>query len=286
MSNLNELAIIDPKKMQLIPNPDEIAAIRDELADIDRVPFGRIKIAGGGAGVFNVTEAGDEDDDAKAVNEIVGVILFSHKTNAYWAEKYGESDDVTPTCASMNGDEGTVTETQELLPCDKCPNNQFGINGSGKACKNMRRLYIMRDGDMFPLILTLPPTSLGGYDKFRTKILLGRKPMQSVLVKITLKSDKNPAGIKYSKASFEAVGILPPDEAQRVKAYAAEFSGAAQRVGIKGDDANAAEQTNVGYGNTQQTNVGYAPDPDIADEFIEMSESDVDALFGGKGGTK
>lgn len=239
---INELAVVK-NEIQFVPGAQDLADIREEMQDMDRFPYGRIQIAAAGAGVFKVTDPGEED--AVVATEIQGVILFSHKANGLWAGEFGKGDDKAPVCSSINGDEGQNTETGEIIACASCPYNRFGSarGGRGKACKNMRRLYIMRQNDIFPMIMTLPPTALSAFDKYRTKVMLARKKMYGVVTKITLKTAQNKDGIDYSVPVFEAVAVLPPAEAERVKQYADTFSGAAQSFGISGDDYAVPEQT-------------------------------------------
>lgn len=237
----NQLAVID-QNTHLIPTAEDMAAIQEELQDIDRVPFGRIRIAGGGANVFKVTDPGD--DDAHTETEIVGVVILSHKCNAYWPAKYGSDDDASkkPDCASMDGKIGIVAETGECRDCDACPFNQFNSapdGGAGKACKNMRRLYLMRDGDILPMVLSLPATALKSYDNYRTRLLSQQhKTAVGVVTKITLKTAKSSKGVEYSTPIFEPDAILPAAEVERVRAFAAQFEVAAKRAGITEDEVS------------------------------------------------
>ena len=49
----NELATL--ANVQIIPQPDELAAIMEDMQDMDTLPLGRVQIAAAGAGVFRVT---------------------------------------------------------------------------------------------------------------------------------------------------------------------------------------------------------------------------------------
>lgn len=239
-TKMNQLAVIDPTNLlPIVPSADELAAIREELSDMDRVPYGRIKIAAGGVNMFQVFEPGD--DEPTAVQTLEGVILLSHKSNGLWLKAFGGGDSKAPDCSSIDGLTGTQTDTGECVECATCPYNQFGSarsgEGRGKACKNMRRLYIMRRGDIFPMVLTLPPTALSAYDNYRTKVMLGRKKLSGVMTKITLKSASNKDGVSYSTPIFEATGVLNGAEAEALRQYADALNSTAQRVGVTADDA-------------------------------------------------
>ena len=251
-TKLNELAKIDTN-LEIVPAADELSAIFHELKDMGTLPFGRVQIAAAGAGVFKVTEPGEEE--AAVATEIVAVIILNHRTNALWLNKYGTTEDKSPDCFSIDGDEGIVRETGECRTCASCRYNQYGSAdngiGRGKACKNTRRLYLMRPADklrpadIFPVILSLPSTALGAFDKYRTKILLGRRQMHGVLTRITLKNAANKDGIAYSTPVFESVGVLPPEEVERVRQYADGFATAVMKLGVLSEDGESTQA--LGY---------------------------------------
>ena len=56
--------------------------------------------------------------------------------------------------------------------CAKCRYNQFGSGESGgKACKNRRRIYILREGEVFPVLLSLPTGSLKEFTRYIQRLL-------------------------------------------------------------------------------------------------------------------
>lgn len=239
-SKMNQLAVIDSTDLlPIVPTSDDLAAIQQELSDMDRIPYGRIKIAAGGVNIFQVFEPGEEE--AAPAQSVEGVILLSHKSNGLWLRAFGSGDSKAPDCSSVDGLTGVRAESGECVECASCPYNEFGSardgEGRGKACKNMRRLYVMRRGDIFPMVLTLPPSALSAYDNYRTKVMLGRKKLSGVMTRITLKSASNKDGVSYSTPIFEAVGVLSGAEAEAVKSYADALNTSAQRVGVTADDA-------------------------------------------------
>ena len=48
-------------------------------------------------------------------------------------------------------------------------------NNKGKACKNMRMLYLLRSGEYMPIQIALPPTSLTPYTRFVNEAFLSRR---------------------------------------------------------------------------------------------------------------
>ena len=150
------LAVIDNFELPVL-SEDMGQAMAEEMDGL-QLSFPRIKIPSGGGLAFEVP--GDDPENPDAVKEVVGVIVDHHPVNAYWADKYAGANN-PPDCSSMDGKVG-IDADGNRKPCNSCQYNQWGSaeDGRGKACKNMHRVYILREGEMLPLLLTLPPTSL------------------------------------------------------------------------------------------------------------------------------
>ena len=237
------LAIIENTAAYL-PTAEDLQNVMDDLGDImSRKIFGVVTIAGGGAGVFKVLEPGAEEPTS-GVQSIDCVILASHLINVRWGHDYGSREDgERPACRSMDGKTGVELETGETHDCDACPYNQFTEDGGRKVCTNKRQLYIMREGDLLPVLFALPPSALKAYDMYRVNATLSlRTPMSALLTRITLKSKKSGNGTEYSTPVFTAVGKLPLEESKRMTAFAKQIMEAAQRAGIEAEDVSQEAQ--------------------------------------------
>lgn len=125
-------------------------AMNDDCAGIE-LQLDRIKIPAGGSTAFEIPSV--DGDDSEMVKEITGVILYNHPANAYYTDKYTGGSN-PPDCSSFDGIHGIGNPGGS---CKNCPFNKFGSGeGKSKACKNRRMLYILRDGELFPVILNLP----------------------------------------------------------------------------------------------------------------------------------
>lgn len=233
----NALSLIEDSSKYL-PTAEELQGVMDDLGDIlSKRIFGVVTIAGGGAGVFKVLEPGAEEPTS-GIQSIDCVILASHLTNVRWGHDYGtRTDGEPPVCRSMDGETGTEVESGEIHKCKTCPFNQFGENGERKGCTNKRQLYIMREGDLLPVLFSLPPSSLKAFDNYRVNARLTlRTPMSALLTRITLKNKKSANGTEYSSPVFTAIGKLPAEDAKRMEVYARQVVDAAQRAGISADE--------------------------------------------------
>ena len=112
--------------------------LNEELAGLT-VSFDRIKIPSGGGTVFEIP--GDNPDEPETVKEFSAVILYQHALNAYYKNEYTGGSN-PPDCGSYDGFVGEGTPSGQ---CRSCPLNQYGSGKNGaKACKNRRRLYLLR----------------------------------------------------------------------------------------------------------------------------------------------
>lgn len=232
-------------------DPELMAELQDEMADLDAesgIDCRTIKLPAGGGLAYEVQ--GDDDDDVEYLKEITGVIIFTHRANGFWPGSYGSGDDGNkiPLCSSMNGKTGMRTDTGEIVTCESCPYNQFGSaadekgnQSRGKACKNMRRLYIMRDGNPNIYLLTVPPTSIKEVNKQLTKIM-GSKgiPYTNLIIGLKLEKAVNSNGIAYSKVIIEKKGLLPAEAAAKAKELRRQVKEKYQSLAITMDDYSTA----------------------------------------------
>lgn len=235
----NELAVVSDFNLVTVSG-DLAEAIAEEMDGLGMIPFDRVKIPSGGGLAFEVP--GEDEETPETTNELVGAILYHHPVNAYWEEKFSGGNE-QPDCSSMDGKQGVVRETGEIRRCADCPYNEFGSDGLGKACKNVHRVYLLREDNPVPLILSLPPTSLKYMrDYIGKRILLKGMRCYDAITKITLKKEKNAGGIAYSRAVFTFVGKLPDDKRAAAAEMAAVIKENNKNLDVDDSDYNTAPQ--------------------------------------------
>lgn len=187
-------------------DPEEFEGIAPE--------FPRVKIPAGGQLSFEVPNP-DDPEDPTPMKTLEGVIVLQHTANSYWAE--ADANGQPPDCASADGEAGYGNPGGR---CGGCPLNQFGSGegGLGKACKNMKNLYLLRSGDRLPLLLSLPPTSLKGFRQYANTLRLGGRGLSAVVTSIGLKRQES-GGNSYSVATFRMAGELAPGLAAAGRAF-------------------------------------------------------------------
>lgn len=247
MSNQVNDAMLERKFV--LPQVVESSFTAEELSeDMDglRLSLPRVKIPGGGALQFEIP--GTDPDNPDYAKALEGVILFNHAANSYWPEGEEYSDNNPPLCQSMDGKLG-YGEPGGL--CASCACNAFGSSskGSGKACKNMRVLYLLRSGDYMPIQLSLPPTSLRPFNDFVNQaFLLRHRGVCSAVVQIGLKKANNGTQ-DYSVATFKKLCDFEGEELRQIRAYADQFREQAREMlsqRASETEAAAAEAIEVG----------------------------------------
>jgi len=226
----------------------DIAQAMSEEMDGLQVDFDRAKIPTGGGLAFEVP--GDDPDNPDMEKEVIGVIVDHHPVNAYWENKF-EGQNNPPDCSSMDGKQGLNSNTGEIRNCKTCPLNQFGSaeDGRGKACKNMHRVYLLRSGEMFPLLITLPPTSIKPLSNYIAKRVLAKgKRTTDVITKISLKKTQNSSGITYSQVQFAKVEDLDPATAEQIRQYSQGIKAITRQVQIEQDeDFEPVDDSNIPF---------------------------------------
>ena len=222
MSIQNNTAVDVYQNFVLPTALDSDFSSEDLADDMDglQLTMQRVKIPGGGNLQFEIRN--DDPDNPDYERKLVGVILYHHLANAYWPDGSEYDDSVPPLCQSFDGKQG-YGEPGGV--CAACAFNQFGstANGSGKACKNMRQIYLLRSGEYLPLQLSLPPTSLRPFNDFMNLAFVARRrPSYSAIVEIGLKRAES-GGYTYSVATFRKVRDLEGESLAAVKSYAANF---------------------------------------------------------------
>jgi len=185
-----------------IPDQELGLALADELrGELEagtafEVQPSRWVVAPGGAGFI-------ERLSGEMSQELMGVAIHSRIIRALWGEER------IPLCTSNDGRVGFGEPGGQ---CAVCRFNVFGTGkgGRGKACKEMRRLVIVVEGETFPALLHLPPTSIRPWDAYASGLLRKRLAYFAVKTRFTIRRERNVDGAEY--------GIVEPQEVETLDA--------------------------------------------------------------------
>lgn len=234
---MNELAVVQSYDLTAVADSAQIMAdLKAELGADYRPDFAFAKTPSSARTAWDIM-ASAEDTDPETAKVIEGVILHAHKNYAWWQNGLESGAGAgMPDCRSMDGVTG-IDNDGGCHDCASCDYNKFGSDGAkGKACKNGRRVYILREGDMLPIRIDLAPTGNKPYEKYVDQLLIprkkGQRPMRpnQVVTRIGLKVETNAAGTRYSVPTFECVGAVPDEARAPLMAMAENLKAAAQNV--------------------------------------------------------
>lgn len=237
-----ETAVAVKKDFQVPALTGDMGEIFQEEMEGLSVEFDRVKIPPGGGLAFEVPGDTEEPDYEK---ELVGVIVDHHPVNSYWPESMS-GENSPPDCSSNDGKVGVGNPGGD---CATCHFNQWGSgkNGQGKACKNMHRIYLLRDGEMFPMLLTLPPTSIRNFSGFVAKRIVGRgRRSYEAVTRVTLKRVESSHGHAYSQAQFSVAGVLDDKIIQAMKQFSDNMKRHTREVGVQNDEYISGTAVEVG----------------------------------------
>jgi hypothetical protein len=200
----------------------ELAEIREAVitnvgeSGLTAGDFERIKVPAGGGTAWSVQGL----DGEEMIKELAGIIIAWRDTRAYWSVPMEESDgNMPPDCYSMDARTGIGKPGGD---CHKCPLAQFGSDakGEGQACKLIRQLFLIREDNLLPEIVNLPPSSVKPARQYFLRLASKGAPCYSVITKLSLEKAKNAQGIVYAKAVLTSGGRLTSEQAQLAKQYA------------------------------------------------------------------
>jgi hypothetical protein len=181
--------------------------------------FEKIKMPAGGGLMFEVP---GEDGELEPIKEFSGIILHHHPVFVRYAGKYSGNNS-PPECISYDGVIGHGNPGGE---CEHCQYNQFGSgdDGKGKACKNCQKLFILREGELFPLVLLLPRGSREGFRKFITNTFSKtKKRCFQYVTRFSLRKATSQDNITFSQTQFARDRFLTEAELPLVAAYAEQI---------------------------------------------------------------
>lgn len=215
MSETTAIAVSNFKGIEKLSKLQSILEENTGGQGINLFAVNRVKMPTGGATIWQMP-----DEDGAPAKTIDGIIVYQHFVRAYW-EGDSPTAGTPPQCSSPDGVTGYGDPGGE---CHACPLSKFGSRAGGKrgqACKLGRRLYILQPDGLFPLILSLPPMSLGNASTFFLRLAEKELVYRHVVVSISLEKAQNAGGQPYARAVIRKVRVLDESERPRVDAYSA-----------------------------------------------------------------
>lgn len=216
---------------------DELAQFATEAAETEAIGGTFVSLQSGRLSISKNPVAG---------NKLDCIIIASCFENAiYPPGKFNPEKPVPPMCYAFGEDEDTMAPHKDVkkplaTSCAVCPNNVWNDDGSGKNCKNVRRLALLpadcindpsKIAATEQLYMKLPVTSVKAWGKyvhgvaacykrppFAVVTTIGTEPDAKTQFKVTLTcKEVVPVGaattalIEAHKASLKTIGFPYPE---------------------------------------------------------------------------
>lgn len=239
MAKKTELVTVTEENYPVLAGEAKVAEmIRANMAgeEVTEADLLRIKVPSGGATIWQV---GDE-----ACKELTGVLVHITRRRAYWPNR--DQTGVPPDCSSVDcitgiGEPGGI--------CRMCLNNQFGTavkqNGSpgrGKACKEKKLLFLLREGRLLPDVVAVPGASLKAMRQWQLQL---PRPYCGVVTRLTLNKAKSADGDEYAEVVPAMIAELSGDVATKLTEYASELASVFASVGIESESDHDSDSIEV-----------------------------------------
>ena len=243
-SGSQALAVVDISQYAVMQMDTEILkeVIKENLGGTQLTPFDltRVKIPAAGGITWEIPGA----EEIETTRDLEGVIVYWDQPRVFWKDPY-TGGHLPPDCFSPTGEQGIGDPGME---CAVCSFSQFGTairqdgtQGRGQACKQIRRLYILREEGILPVVLSCPPTSLKALKQYFLNLASRGITYYTCATNLRLVKESNADGIAYSRVEPKLVGRLSADQAAFAKNYAADLRPMLEQVSTRRESFSAAE---------------------------------------------
>lgn len=218
----------------LMKSPSEVAAIIRTNVGPSGINMGnltKIKMPSGDSLMWQVPSI----RGITAAETIEGIIIHHTDGRAFWEKDYDSAGGVKapPDCSS---DDLMMGRGDPGGPCAECKFNKWGSNskgGRGKACKEVKILFVLPKGRAFlPIYFILPPTSLKAIKNYLLGLASEALRVDQVTTILGLTQGKNADGVEHAivePSMPKKDGELSEEERKVVAAYVAAIKPALER---------------------------------------------------------
>lgn len=215
-------------------SPEELkaslGAATPSVSDLDK-----IKVPSGGGTMWEVLDENGKEVDVKSFE---AVILAAQDIRIFYATKYSGGNE-PPDCLSLDLVHGLVGEDcppDVTGECATCPKSKWGTATNdkgeltkGKACQERKQMLLLREHDVIPVFLSVPPSSLKEVQAYISRLVPTGEAYYTVVTEFTLRKEKNDNGIAYSQVVCNNVRPLNDAEFEAVKALRLQWMPAVER---------------------------------------------------------
>lgn len=239
--NSGETALVPFEQFQIAQmDPDVLAEIMEANVggDLGEFDLDRVGMPAGGATTWVIQDIEGE----REAKTLTGVMVHWKEARAFWHKSFDETGGGSPPDCFSNdatigeGDFGPGSEANPTGKCAECPMSKWGSadptndDNRGQACKQMRVVYLIQPDSLLPLVIVLPPTSIGAHKKFLLRLVGRATPYWGVVVNVELERQKSSQNIAYASAVWSVASKLDVEQATMMREYGKQIAGAFDNV--------------------------------------------------------
>ena len=210
----------------LVPDSRQARIIAQNLGDepMRETDLVRVKTPLGGATKWTVEVNGNQE----TCDELVGILVGEAKRGVLWPDPnpteqrpvvisndllvgYRVSDDLGSVDPAALERYRIGDRRYDWAALSTSPEFGYGANGGGKRVKESRILAILREGDVWPVLVTVGPGSLASWLPFRKRLPCFH---YEAVLGLRLEKAKGGAGQPYSMIVPRLVGELSEEQGE------------------------------------------------------------------------
>ena len=180
----------------------------------------------------NYLETGGGEIDIPG-NKLTAVVFASNDIRAFWKE--GEE---IPACSAI--DNKPIAQEPLAEDCRHC---EHGVIGADTTCKPKVKLLLLAefDGEVKPLLMNLPPTSIKHWKSHKRKLTRSNLPVVAVNTTFELEDVKR-NGYRWAEVKLGMDGIASKEMLVMAKAARTELEEFTKRISHRDFDDNGDKQ--------------------------------------------
>lgn len=224
-AELADMQVLNVKTGQMVTAsmPAELAERFPSYGNVEEMAELAAEVFGDDGGNLSITDLVKVSiPDGKSVaftigdephKTFLGIGFLRQPRRNYWEQSVEEGGNQPPNCYSRDsihgvGEYGKDSEENPDGLCEDCPMSQWADGPDGKRipppCHQQEALLIMVENMAFPLLLTIPRTSLKNFRAYWKNVLFVQKmkSLPEVVTEFGLKRVANDAGTAYNELTF------------------------------------------------------------------------------------
>lgn len=224
------------KHLQNVDHMKKVIAANIGSGVSSMTPFDldRIRVPSGNSLTWEIPSL----EGTKPEREFEGIIVGWTEGRSYWSTRFSPGQSSPPDCYS----DDLITGIGEPGgPCKTCPWAQWGSaigpdgqQAKGQACRTVRLLFTMLRNNALPVVVSIPPSSLGEVKSYFMRLASQGFFFNSVVTKFSLMK-----GEICSLINFVPTLFLSAEEHQQVQDFATSIQPLMATVRVEAADVSA-----------------------------------------------